>query len=81
MGVYAWEELLRRWQIGDMTVEQAIGQIFLLLKDLFERVSKLEYVCLGIKPPQEGPQAATLAGDQAQAGAAQVDDTAGEQAL
>jgi hypothetical protein len=36
------EELLRRWHTGEMTSEQAIGQILLLLKELDTRVGNLE---------------------------------------
>lgn len=42
MGIYSLEELIRRWQTGDLTTEQAIGQILLLLKELARRVSELE---------------------------------------
>lgn len=42
MGIYNLEELIRRWRLGHLTIEQAIGQILLWLKDLSERLGELE---------------------------------------
>jgi hypothetical protein len=42
MGIYSLDELIRRWQTGQLTVEQAIGQILLVLKELVERMRALE---------------------------------------
>jgi len=42
MGTYSLEELIRRWRLGHLTMEQAIGQILLWLKDLSERLGELE---------------------------------------
>lgn len=42
MGSYSLDELVRRWQSGQLTVEQAIGQMLLLLKELVERMRALE---------------------------------------
>ena len=42
MGAYSMEELVRRWQTGELLTEQAIGQILLLLKELDARLAKLE---------------------------------------
>ena len=33
MAIYAWSDLLSRWQKGTLTTEQAIGQIFLRLQN------------------------------------------------
>ena len=33
MSIYAWSDLLSRWQQGKLTTEQAIGQIFLRLQN------------------------------------------------
>ncbi len=42
MSSYGLEEIIRRWGHHKLTEEQAIGQILLLLKELFERVERLE---------------------------------------
>ena len=42
MGTYSWEELVRRWQTGELTVEQAIGQLLQLFMELAARVRELE---------------------------------------
>ncbi len=42
VGAYSLEELVRRWQTGELTIEQAIGQMLLLLKELDAQVRKLE---------------------------------------
>jgi hypothetical protein len=42
MSTYGLEEVIRRWERGGLTVEQAIGQILLLLQDIEERLRELE---------------------------------------
>jgi len=42
MTKYAIEELIRRWAMEELTADQAIGQLLLHVKELIERVSKLE---------------------------------------
>ncbi len=42
MGTYGLRELIRRWGRGQLTTEQAIGQILLLLVELDKRLQKLE---------------------------------------
>jgi hypothetical protein len=39
---YDLPELIKRWERGDMTSEQAIGQILLWLATVVERLTKLE---------------------------------------
>jgi hypothetical protein len=39
---YDLAELIKRWERGDITPEQAIGQTLLWLVSLVERVAKLE---------------------------------------
>lgn len=34
MGMYPLEELIRKWRLGELTVEQVIGQILLHLQRL-----------------------------------------------
>jgi hypothetical protein len=42
MGTYGLQELIRRWGRDQLTPEQAIGQILLLLVELHERLQELE---------------------------------------
>ena len=42
MGTYGLQEVIRRWERGKLTTEQAIGQIPLLLLELERRVRELE---------------------------------------
>jgi hypothetical protein len=42
MGMYPLEELIGKWGRGELTVEQAIGQILLWLQWLERRVGTLE---------------------------------------
>ncbi len=42
MGSYQVDEAIKRWSRGDLTAEQAIGQLFQLLQDLGIRVGSLE---------------------------------------
>lgn len=42
MGTYPLEVLIRKWQLGDLTVSQAIGQILQTLLELAKRLEKLE---------------------------------------
>lgn len=42
MGSYSPDVLIRKWSLGDLTVEQAIGQLIQMLLELTKRVQKLE---------------------------------------
>jgi hypothetical protein len=42
MGTYDWQQLIQRWQSGELSSEQAIGQLILQVKALSERVGRLE---------------------------------------
>jgi hypothetical protein len=42
MGTYDWQQLIQRWQRGEMSTEQAIGQLILQVQVLSERVGRLE---------------------------------------
>lgn len=42
MGTYGLQEIIRRWECGKLTTEQAIGQILLLLLELERRMRELE---------------------------------------
>jgi hypothetical protein len=42
MGTYSIETLIRKWGLNEMTTEQAIGQIFLILQNLVRRLEVLE---------------------------------------
>jgi len=58
MGTYGLPELIRRWGREQLTTEQAIGQILLLLVELDKRLRKLERrrESLSKRPPRKtGP--------------------------
>lgn len=42
MSTYGLEEVISRWERGTLTMEQAIGQILLLLQVVEERLRDLE---------------------------------------
>ncbi len=42
MGTYGLEDVIRSWGREDLTIEQAIGQILLLLQELEERLRSAE---------------------------------------
>jgi hypothetical protein len=42
MGTYGLEGVIKAWGRGDLTIEQAIGQILLLLQELEERLCSVE---------------------------------------
>ena len=42
MGTYSLETLIRKWGLSELTTEQAIGQILLILQELLRRVEALE---------------------------------------
>jgi hypothetical protein len=42
MGTYGLKGVIRGWDLGELTSEQAIGQILLLLTDFHERLTYLE---------------------------------------
>ncbi len=42
MGTYSLETLIRKWGLGELTTEQAIGQILLILRELIRRVEAVE---------------------------------------
>ena len=58
MGTYGLQELIRRWGREQLTTEQAIGQILLLLVELDKRLQKLER--RREPPPKRPPRKANL---------------------
>jgi hypothetical protein len=42
MGTYSLETLIRKWGLSELTTEQAIGQMLLILRELIRRVEALE---------------------------------------
>lgn len=42
MSAYNLDTVLQKWERGELTTEQAIGQILLLLRSVTERVGQLE---------------------------------------
>ena len=43
MGTYGLEGVIRAWERGQLTTEQAIGQVLLLLQELEERIRSMEH--------------------------------------
>lgn len=43
MGTYSLDEITKRWRKGELTAEQAIGQILQMIQNLSQRVSHLEH--------------------------------------
>jgi hypothetical protein len=43
VGTYGIEGVVRAWEREQLTTEQAIGQILLLLQEIEERVRRVEY--------------------------------------
>ncbi len=42
MGIYSLETLIRKWGLSELTTEQAIGQMLLILQELVRQVEALE---------------------------------------
>lgn len=42
MGNYSLDEVIKRWERGTLTTEQAVGQMLLLIRSLSRRVGTLE---------------------------------------
>lgn len=42
MGTYPVETIIREWTKGNLTNEQAIGQIMLLIQELQDRLKEIE---------------------------------------
>ena len=42
MGIYSLETLIRKWGLSELTAEQAIGQMLLILQELVRQVEALE---------------------------------------
>lgn len=42
MGTYSLETLIRKWGLSELTTEQTIGQVLLILRELVGRVEALE---------------------------------------
>jgi hypothetical protein len=42
MGTYGLQGVIRAWELGKITTEQAIGQILLLLVEIHERLNEIE---------------------------------------
>ena len=38
MGTYGLEGVIRAWERGELTTEQAISQILLLMQEMYERI-------------------------------------------
>ena len=53
MGTYGLEGVMREWQTGNLTPEQAVGQILLLLQELERRMVEVER---SVNPPPVKPK-------------------------
>ncbi|MFN8486140.1 MAG: hypothetical protein U0350_01030 [Caldilineaceae bacterium] len=54
MSKYDFEELVKMWALEQLTAEQAIGQMLLQLRELLERVNRLERA-LRLRPSDATP--------------------------
>ena len=59
MSTYGLEEVIHKWEVGKLTVEQAIGQILLLIRERDERLQELErrVSAQSLAPDKEHPAA------------------------
>ncbi len=55
MSAYELETVLKKWKRGDLSVEQAVGQLMLLLEALSARVGSLERKLLEERPSNTKP--------------------------
>lgn len=42
MGTYGLKGVIQAWDLGKLTTEQAVGQMLLLLEQIYERLAALE---------------------------------------
>jgi hypothetical protein len=42
MGTYTLEHILREWGKGNLTAEQVVGQILLLIQDIRKQITQIE---------------------------------------
>ena len=42
MGTYSLDEIMKRWKKGELTAEQAVGQILQILQNVSQRLGSLE---------------------------------------
>ena len=54
MSHYTLDELIARWKKEDMTAEQMIGQLLLLLKEIDQRLKELRRERSDSAPPRGG---------------------------
>lgn len=56
MAAYSLEIVLQKWEKGELSTEQTVGQTLLLMQELSERVGKLERKMVGQRPlPDQRP--------------------------
>ena len=57
MSVYSLETVLKKWKHGELTADQAIGQILQHLHGLADRIGKIERRQQGYeRPPSKPPR-------------------------
>ncbi len=55
MSAYELEDVIQKWDVGKLTIEQAIGQILLLIQERNKRLQELEGRVYEIGQAQNGP--------------------------
>lgn len=56
MGTYELDTVIKKWKRGDLTVEQAVGQMLQLLELMSHRIGRLERSDVRERPLTEPPQ-------------------------
>ena len=54
MGMYSLDEVMKRWRKGELTAEQAIGQVLQMIQNLSQRVGNLEHRVEAQRKQSEG---------------------------
>ncbi|HRQ41689.1 MAG TPA: hypothetical protein PLD25_27530 [Chloroflexota bacterium] len=50
VGAYSLGAVLQKWEKGELSTDQAVGQTLLLVQELSDRVGKLERQVMGERP-------------------------------
>jgi hypothetical protein len=53
LAAYSLETALQKWEKGELSTEQAVGQTLLIVQELAERVGRLERRAVGERPLPE----------------------------
>jgi exonuclease VII small subunit len=55
MSAYKLEEVIRKWELEQLTIEQAIGQILMLIRERDQRLQELEDRVSSLRQALNGP--------------------------